>query len=105
MQTPVVYVDEDWAGDCKTRWSISGCDVMMGGAAVSPYARQKVVALLSTKAECLSLPSGMKETVQIRRLLQGLVFVANSSHVTTVLIGNQGGKTLSLNLSTSRRSK
>lgn len=106
MQTAVVYVDADWAGDREMRRSMSGCVVMIGSAAVSWYARQQeVVALSSTEAEYISLCSGIKKVVWIRRLLQGLAVVANFSHATTLLIENQGGMKLALNSSVNRQTK
>lgn len=59
---PIVYVGADWAGYQKTRQSMGSYIVIMGGAAISCFSRQKeVVALLSTESEYISLCAGVKE--------------------------------------------
>ena len=103
---PYVYVDADWAGDHGTRKSMSGCIVMMGGAAVTWYARQQeVVALSSTEAEYIAMCAGVKEIVWIRRLVQGLGVLEDSSSATPVLVDNQGAMDLVTKLSVNRRTK
>lgn len=104
--TPTVYVDADWAGDHESRQSMSGCVVMMGGAAISWYARQQeVVALSSTESEYISLCSGVKETIWIRRLVRGIGNVTRIDEPTVLLTDNQGGMKLASNASVNRRTK
>ena len=70
---PMVYVDDDWAGDTQMSESMCGCAVMMGPAAVTWCARQQeVVAMSPAEAEYISICMGVKELMWIRRLVQVL---------------------------------
>eukprot|EP00171_Calliarthron_tuberculosum_P012764 IDg12764t1 len=84
--TPHVYVDADWAGDSETRKSMSGFIAIMGESAVSWASRQQeVVALSSTESEYISLCTAVKETVWLRRLVQGLGVLSCEKEPTTIL--------------------
>lgn len=103
---PTVYVDADWAGDQECRQSMSGCVVMMGGAAISWYARQQeVVALSSTESEYISMCSGVKETIWVRRLIIDIGSVPGMDEPTSLMTDNQGGIKLANNASVNRRTK
>ena len=97
---PHMYVDSDWAQDPETRCSMSGCVVMMGGAAVAWSVRQQdCVALSSAESEYIGLCLGVKETVWIRRLVCGLGLVDGADSPTTLLFDNQASAGLVCNAS------
>lgn len=109
------YVDSDWAGDTSNRKSTSGYVFMMCGAPVSWSSRQQeVVALSSAEAEYVSLCSGTKEAIWLRRLWSG-IGNASGLHVdesvtlmvepTTVYVDNQGCIDLARNGVVNKRTK
>ena len=106
VMTPVVYVDADWAGDHETRKSMSGFVGMMGGAAVAWCARQQeVVAMSSAESEYISMCSGAKETVWLRRLVDGFGVVSGMDGPTKMFVDNQAAIALAHNASVNRRNK
>lgn len=104
---PFGYVDSDWAGDVIARKSTSGYVFVMGGGAVSWCSRQQeVVALSSTEAEYISLCSGMKEAIWLKRLVSDLgINPGLASGAMRILVDNQGSMDLARNGSTNRRTK
>lgn len=67
----IAYVDGNWAGDFTIGKSVSGCLLMLGGAALSWEAWQAELApLSSTESEYINLCTGIKESTQISRLAQ-----------------------------------
>ena len=104
---PVGYVDADWAGDVASRKSTSGYVFIMGGGAVSWCSRQQeVVALSSTEAEYISLCTGVKEAIWLRRLVSNLGIKLKVGHgPMLLLVDNQGAIDLAQNGSTNRRTK
>ena len=104
--TPTVYVDADWAGDQQTRKSMSGYVAMMSGAAVAWCARQQeVVAMSSAESEYISMCSGAKETVWLRRLVRGFGMVPNMDKPTMMFVDNQAAIALAHNAAVNRRNK
>jgi len=104
--TPVVYVDADWAGDEQTRVSMSGYVAMMDGAAVAWNARpQEVVAQSSAESEYISMCNGCKETVWLRRLVDGLKVVPRMGKPTTMYLDNQAAMAMSHSHAVNRRNK
>ena len=105
-ENPSVFVDADWAGDPETRKSVSGFVAMMGGAAVSWCAKQQeVVALSSAESEYISMASGAKETVWLRRFWSGLEVVPRMNEPTTVFVDNQAAMSFARNAAVNRRNK
>ena len=104
---PKGYVDADWAGDTATRKSMSGYMFVMAGGAISWCSRQQeVVALSSTEAEYISLCSGTKEAIWLRRLVVNLEIGSElGDKPMLVLVDNQGAIDLAQNGSTNRRTK
>ena len=102
----MLYVDSDWAGDAGSRKSMSGHIVLMCGSAVSWGARQQeVVAMSSAEAEYISLCSGIKEVIWLRRLWKGLEVVPGMSEPTIACVDNQAAMSIALNMSVNRRNK
>jgi hypothetical protein len=103
---PVVYVDADWAGDEETRRSMSGFVAIMSGAAVAWCARQQeVVAMSSAESEYISMSTGAKETIWLRRLVDGLHVVPDTCQPTTMFVDNQAAIALGHNAAVNRRNK
>ena len=70
---PYVLVDSDWAGNVKTRRSVSGIVIMMAGAAVVyKTILQRVIALSSTEAEFYALSEAGKLALYVRSILNEL---------------------------------
>ena len=70
---PYVLVDSDWAGNTKTRRSISGIAIMMAGASVVyKTILQRIIALSSTEAEFYALSEAGKLTLYVRSILNEL---------------------------------
>ena len=70
---PYILVDSDWAGNVKTRHSVSGIVIMMAGTAVIyKTIRQRVVALSSTEAEFYALSEAGKLALYERSILNDL---------------------------------
>ena len=104
---PLGYVDADWAGDVATRKSTSGYMFVMAGGAISWCSRQQeVVALSSTEAEYISLCTGVKEAIWLRRLVSNLGIKPEVGQGPMLLfVDNQGAIDLAQNGSTNRRTK
>ena len=104
---PLGFVDSDYAGDVTTRKSTSGYVFIMAGGAVSWCSRQQeVVALSSTEAEYISLCSGLKEAIWLRRLVSNLDLTpALGKEPITIMVDNQGAIDLAKNGSVNRRTK
>ena len=67
------YVDSDWAGNVKTRKSLSGITLMLGNATVIyKTLHQKSIALSSTEAEFYALSEAGKLTLYLRSILNEL---------------------------------
>ena len=106
LEPALVYVDADWAGDEATRKSMSGFAALMSGSLVTWGARpQEVVALSSAESEYISLCTGAKETIWLRRLLTGLCVVPDMDKPTTILVDNQAAQSLAHNSAVNRRNK
>ena len=106
LEAPEVYVDADWAGDHETRKSMSGFVAVMSGAAVAWCARQQeVVAMSSAESEYISLCTGVKETVWLRRLLSGLEVLSDVDKPTVVHVDNQAAIALAHTNAVNRRNK
>ena len=70
---PYVYTDLDWAGDIKTRNSISGVALILGGGVVVyKTIVQKSIALSSTEAEFYALSEAGKICLYFRSILDDL---------------------------------
>ena len=104
---PLGFVDSDYAGDVTTRKSTSGYLFTMVGGAVSWCSRQQeVVALSSTEAEYISLCSGLKEAIWLKRLVSNLKLPAPiGKGPLTIMVDNQGAIDLAKNGSVNRRTK
>ena len=101
-----VYVDADWAGDKATRKSMSGFAAMMSGSLVAWSARQQeVVAMSSAESEYISLCTGTKETIWLRRLMAGLGVVPHVEKPTSMFVDNQSAIGLARNTAVNRRNK
>ena len=104
--TPEVFVDADWAGDEEGRVSMSGYVAMMDGAAVAWNARpQEVVALSSAEAEYISMCNGCRETMWLRRLVDGLQVVPRMNGPTSMFVDNQGAISMAHTHAVNRRNK
>ena len=69
----MAYADSDWASDLTNRKSTTGYMVKLAGAIFSWNLRaQKTIALLSTKAEYISLSDTSKQLIWIKNLLSEL---------------------------------
>ena len=72
-EMPYVMVNSDWAGNVKTRRSVSGVVIMMAGAAVVyKTILQRVVALSSTEVEFYALSEAGKMALYVRSILYEL---------------------------------
>ena len=88
-EKPYVLVDSDWAGNIKTRCSVSGIVIMMAGAAVVyKTIFQRIVALLSTEAEFYALSEAGKLTLYVRSILNELGLSQHTA--TSVYEDNKG---------------
>ena len=86
---PYVLVDSDWAGNIKTRRSVSGIVIMMAGAAVVyKTILQRVVALSSTEAEFYALSEAGKLALYVRSILDEL---GMSQHIATSVYEDNKG--------------
>ena len=86
---PYVLVDSDWAGNVKTRRSVSGIVIMMAGAAVVyKTILQRVVALSSTEAEFYALSEAGKLALYVRSILNDLDMPQHTA--TSVYEDNKG---------------
>ena len=86
---PYVLVDSDWAGNVKTRRSVSGIVIMMAGAAVVyKTILQRVVALSSTEAEFYALSEAGKLALYVRSILNDLDMPQHAA--TSVYEDNKG---------------
>ncbi|KXJ72489.1 hypothetical protein RP20_CCG017884 [Aedes albopictus] len=66
-----MYVDADYAGDCRDRKSNSGYLIKYGGGVIAWGSRKQTsVALSSTEAEFISLAEGCQELSWTKRLLE-----------------------------------
>lgn len=66
-----MYVDADYAGDCRDRKSNSGYIIKYGGGVIAWGSRKQTsVALSSTEAEFISLAEGCQELIWTKRLLE-----------------------------------
>ena len=84
-----VLVDSDWAGNVKTRRSVSGIVIMMAGAAVVyKTILQRVVALSSTEAEFYALSEAGKMALYVRSILDEL---GMSQHIATSVYEDNKG--------------
>ena len=67
------YTDSDWAGDRRTRRSVSGLSILMNGASIIyKTILQRTVALSSTEAEFYALADAGKATLYMRSVLRDL---------------------------------
>ena len=88
-EKPYVLVDSDWAGNVKTRRSVSGIVLMMAGAAVVyKTILQRIVALSSTEAKFYALSEAGKLTLYVRSILNELGLSQHSA--TSVYEDNKG---------------
>ncbi|XP_065090583.1 uncharacterized protein LOC135711641 [Ochlerotatus camptorhynchus] len=68
-----VFSDSDWAGDPRTRKSMTGYVLFFGGGAVTwTSRRQDCVSLSSMEAEYVALGEACQEVMSTRQLLQDL---------------------------------
>ena len=89
VEQPYVLVDSDWAGNVKTRRSVSGIVIMMAGAAVVyKTILQRVVALSSTEAEFYALSEAGKLALYVRSILNDLDMPQHTA--TSVYEDNKG---------------
>ena len=104
---PYGYVDADWASDISSRKSTSGFVFVMAGGAISWCSRQQeVVALSSTEAEYISLCTGMKEGIWLKRFISNLgIGLPLCTGPMLLHVDNQGAMDLASNGSTNRRTK
>lgn len=73
-------MDSDWAANNATSKSNSGYTIMMSGAPLSwSSSQQEVIALSRAKAEYVSLCSGTKEEIWLRRLCSGICDISKLS--------------------------
>ena len=78
----------------------------MNGTAVAWCARQQeVVALSSTEFEYISMCNGARETLWLRRLLEGLQVVLSIDAPTLMYVDNQAAIALAHNSAVNRRNK
>ena len=86
---PYVMVDSDWAGNVKTRRSVSGIVIIMAGAAVVyKTILQRIVALSSTEAEFYALSEAGKLTLYVRSILNELGM--SQHNATSIYEDNKG---------------
>ena len=84
-----VLVDSDWAGNIKTRRSISGMAILLAGAAVVyKTILQRIIALSSTEAEFYALSEAGKLTLYVRSILDELGI---SQHEATAIYEDNKG--------------
>ena len=76
------YTDSDWAGDRRTRRSVSGISILMNGASIIyKTVLQRTIALSSTEAEFYALADAGKATLYMRSVLRDLQLVQESPTV------------------------
>ena len=89
LQHTYGYVDSDWAGNIKTRKSVSGISFILAGALiVYKTINQKTVSLSSTKAEFYALSEAGKVALYIRSIPDELHIP--QTNATVVYEDNQG---------------
>ena len=92
----VVFTDSDWAGDKRTRKSVSGGAAMFGGHLVKQWAKQQsVVATSSAEAELYAAGKGASEALGLQAYLCDLgwkrpVTLKIDSSATLSLLGKTG---------------
>lgn len=100
----VAYSDADWAGDPRTRKSMTGSVAFFAGGAVSwTSRRQDCVSLSSMEAEFIALGETCQEILWMRRLLNDLG--EKETAATTVREDNQGCLAFAQSARISKRSK
>lgn len=98
------FSDSDWAGDPRTRKSMTGYVLFFGGGAVTwTSRRQDCVSLSSMEAEYVALGEACQEVMWTRRLLQDLG--ERQTDATLVHEDNQGCLSFVQSERTSKRSK
>ena len=91
------YADADWAGDLQDRKSTTGYLFRLGETPITWNSKkQTTVALSSTEAEYMALTEGTKEAIWLRRLLQEIQVLQDTTP--TMIFGdNQGSLKLAHN--------
>ncbi len=99
------YADADWAGDSQDRKSTTGYLFRLGEIPITWNSKkQTTVALSSTEAEYMALTEGTKEAIWLRRLLQEIQVLQDTTP--TMIFGdNQGSLKLAHNLVFHSRTK
>ena len=83
------YADSDWAGDRRTRRSVSGITILMNGASIIyKTILQRTIALSSTEAEFYALAEAGKAALYMRSVLADLHLP--QTQPTTIYEDNRG---------------
>jgi len=91
------YTDADW-GAGEDRKSIGGYAFMINGGAVSWASRKQAsIALSSTEAEYMALTQGVKESLLLGELLEGLGALKHGKEIRKVQCDNQAAIALTKN--------
>ncbi|XP_062538403.1 uncharacterized protein LOC134206694 [Armigeres subalbatus] len=99
-----VFTDSDWAGDSRTRKSMTGYILFFGGGAVAwTSRRQGCVSLSSMEVEYVALGEACQEVVWTRRLLKDLG--EKQTEPTLINEDNQGCLNFVQSERTNKRSK
>ena len=97
-------VDSDWAGDIKTRKSVSGVVLMLAGAAVIyKTILQRTIAMSSTEAEFYALADAGKLTLYLRSVMSDLNI--EQYHATPMYEDNQGCRLMASASKPTRRTR
>jgi hypothetical protein len=98
------YCDTDWAGDLKTRHSMTGYCIFLADTIVFWCLRcQKVVVLSSTEAEYIAMTKSVRQLVWIHNLFKEIGH--EIKHPLPLNCDNQGAMFLAENLAQKGHSK
>ena len=98
------YTDSDWAGDYRSRRSMSGYLFILGGAAISWSSKRKAtVALSNAEAEYMALAHAVQEVIFIRGILDEIGYLPKRS--TKIYVDNQSCMKMATNQATSNCTK
>ena len=87
-ESPMGYVDADWASDVSTRKSVSGASIFLAGAPVIYKSRtQPTVSLSSTESEFISASEGGKLILYLRSILNDIGI--HQTHPTPLYADNE----------------
>jgi len=104
-----IYTDADWGQDLNSRKSTEGCISLLGTCPINWSSQlQRTVALSSTEAEFMALKSADQEAIYLQNILNWLEdykILSIPNRFSTILVDNQGAKSLSESSTHHKRTK